>query len=186
MADFPVLDLSLSDAELAPRLRAVCVAHGFFYASNAVPADLLTAAFDASRALFALPLEQKRALLASAATANRGWTVLGEEVRSAVKQGRAGAGLVPEAAARSQRCADWPRRGQAEALPLSRRCLTPRSSALGTQKRGTTLDGRWRLTRKRLLCRFTGPTCGRLKPRCPGSGPLWRRTFRRAGRLATG
>ena len=57
-----------------------CEDVGFFYVErHGVDGALMDAAFAASRALFALPLESKLPLRATPARKNRGWTELGEE-----------------------------------------------------------------------------------------------------------
>ena len=71
-----------------PRKQA-CHEVGFFYVVNGgVDPALMDEAFAASKAFFDLPEAEKRALLATAASNNRGWTPLGEETLDPARQSR--------------------------------------------------------------------------------------------------
>ena len=55
-----MLDLSAPEADAADRVRAACTGAGIFYVrGHGVPQDLVDAAFDAHRRVFALPAEEK-------------------------------------------------------------------------------------------------------------------------------
>jgi isopenicillin N synthase-like dioxygenase len=78
----------LTPHALKPRAQA-CEQVGFFYVINGgVEPALMEEAFKASAALFELPAEVKRALLATPANNNRGWTPLGEETLDPARQSR--------------------------------------------------------------------------------------------------
>lgn len=85
MRSLPIIDISgLSASDPAARravgeaLREACLAHGFFYCTgHGVPAGLIAAAMEQSRALFDLPDAAKTALDKSRSPANRGYETLG-------------------------------------------------------------------------------------------------------------
>jgi len=81
--EVPVIDLAsfgTNEVEAAKAIRAACEKVGFFYlTSHGVAQTLVDAAFEQSRLYFALPLEEKMKMLASAATKNRGYTPMAEE-----------------------------------------------------------------------------------------------------------
>lgn len=66
MATVPVIDLGAGDEQqVAQALRHACEHVGFLYVSgHGVPGDLWEDEFRLNRALFALPIEDKRALMA--------------------------------------------------------------------------------------------------------------------------
>jgi len=73
-----VIDLSQGEEQVAAALKHACESVGFFYlAGHGVSEELMGRLFAANRALFGLPLEQKRAMTADAN--NRGWTPFREE-----------------------------------------------------------------------------------------------------------
>lgn len=90
-ASLPVIDVSaLSSADPAKRaavgeaLRAACLDKGFFYCSgHGIPQGLIDAAFAETRALFALPDEEKDRLDKSNSRANRGYETLGGQTLEA-------------------------------------------------------------------------------------------------------
>ena len=76
--EVPVIDMSAPAADAAARVRAACIDSGFFYVrDHGVPKELIDAAFDANRRLFALPVEEKMKLLADGNF--RGYTPMAEE-----------------------------------------------------------------------------------------------------------
>ncbi len=90
MATVPVIDLGAGDEQqVAQALRHACEHVGFLYVSgHGVPGDLWEDVFRLNRALFALPIEDKRALVAD--SNNRGWTPF-KEVRRSLQWSAAGA-----------------------------------------------------------------------------------------------
>ena len=90
-AAVPVLDLRLSEEELAPQLRSACESVGFFYVQHTGLEALQARALTESGRFFALPLAEKLALIATVETNNRGFTVLGEETLDPGSQSRGGA-----------------------------------------------------------------------------------------------
>jgi isopenicillin N synthase-like dioxygenase len=74
----PIIDVSAPEQDAATRVRAACIDSGFFYVSHhGVPEELVAAAFDANRRLFALPVGEKLKLLAD--KNYRGYTPMAEE-----------------------------------------------------------------------------------------------------------
>ncbi|KAG1675651.1 hypothetical protein FOA52_002360 [Chlamydomonas sp. UWO 241] len=85
MAKVPVVDMSLPEAEAAALVRAACTGPGFFYVSNhGVAPALVEGTFERSRALFALPLEEKQRMVQD--ENNRGWTPFQEETLDPANQ----------------------------------------------------------------------------------------------------
>ena len=87
MQDIPIIDVSpLRSAD--PAQRAACAAElgkvcrdiGFFYAAgHGIPPSVATGIFDAARAFFALPVDQKDELNYARSAHNRGYIGLGRE-----------------------------------------------------------------------------------------------------------
>lgn len=76
----PLIDLSLSPEQAAAALRAACTHSGFaVLANHGVEAAVIEAMFDASRRFFALPLEDKRTMLATENPNNRGYSPAHEQ-----------------------------------------------------------------------------------------------------------
>lgn len=74
----PVIDLSLPDSAAALLVRSACTSVGFFHISNhGVSQDFMDKTFSESRKLFALPLEEKKKVVAD--RNNRGWTPLQDQ-----------------------------------------------------------------------------------------------------------
>lgn len=79
-----MIDLAgLSSRHLAERqavadaMRAACLAHGFFYASgHGIPAGLVAAVMDETRAFFDLPEAEKQEVAKARSSCNRGWEPL--------------------------------------------------------------------------------------------------------------
>jgi isopenicillin N synthase-like dioxygenase len=82
--EIPIIDIGSADAPAA--IDRACRTTGFFtIAGHGIPSRLRTDVLDAARALFALPVERKRAVgLARGGTAWRGWFPLGDELTSGV------------------------------------------------------------------------------------------------------
>ena len=87
-AAIPVLDASLSDAELVPAVRDACRSFGFFVLTRHGCEEAQGDALRQSACLFSLPEDVKQSLAASPATNNRGWTRLGEETLDPSSQSR--------------------------------------------------------------------------------------------------
>lgn len=82
--NLPVIDLSLSQSQIASDISAACRAHGFFYVTNhAVPQALISKLDTLSRRFFALPEEEKlRWRMSQGGRAWRGYFVTGGELTS--------------------------------------------------------------------------------------------------------
>lgn len=81
-ASIPAIDLSSYETEsaAASEVRRACESVGFFYLQgHGVSTRALNEAFEYSRRFFALPIDQKRGILASLSTKNRGYTPMAEE-----------------------------------------------------------------------------------------------------------
>lgn len=76
----PIIDLSAPPAEAAAALRKACSESGFLVLANhGVPQEVVDAQCEASKRFFALPLEQKTALLATRDPNNRGYSPANEQ-----------------------------------------------------------------------------------------------------------
>lgn len=85
MAEVPIIDMGLPEEQAAEQVRLACSGPGFFYVRNhGVAAGLVEETFEQSRRLFALPLEEKRRLLAD--ENSRGWTPFEEETLDPANQ----------------------------------------------------------------------------------------------------
>ncbi|WIA38103.1 hypothetical protein OEZ86_001465 [Tetradesmus obliquus] len=83
----PLVDLSRDEAAAAQQVYAACSGPGFFYAANhGIPQELLSELFKQMRAAFALPEQDKMAMLAD--ENNRGYTPYAEETLDPAKQTR--------------------------------------------------------------------------------------------------
>lgn len=90
----PVIDFSGfrgdggdADRTIATRLRRACVAHGFFLLSgHGVDEPLRDAAFNAAKAFFDAPIEDKAAIAIEASPYHRGWYGEGGEILDARTQ----------------------------------------------------------------------------------------------------
>ena len=80
----PVIDISADPAQVAPRIEAACRESGFFYVTgHGVPEELIRRLDTASRAFFALPLDDKMEIaMARGGPAWRGFFPVGAELTS--------------------------------------------------------------------------------------------------------
>ncbi|KAG2482592.1 hypothetical protein HYH03_018476 [Edaphochlamys debaryana] len=81
----PLIDMSLPEPQAAAQVAAACARSGFFYVTHhGVPQELVDAVFEQQRAVFALPQEDKMALLQD--RNNRGYTPFREETLDPARQ----------------------------------------------------------------------------------------------------
>eukprot|EP01064_Diplonema_japonicum_P038740 TRINITY_DN9491_c0_g1_i1.p1 TRINITY_DN9491_c0_g1~~TRINITY_DN9491_c0_g1_i1.p1 ORF type:complete len:313 (+),score=62.80 TRINITY_DN9491_c0_g1_i1:540-1478(+) len=81
----PIIDLESPDA--ASAIKQACLSSGFFYVTNhGVPDAVIADMFAQSKAFFKLPVDVKEKVLATEATKNKGYTMMGEETLDTEKQ----------------------------------------------------------------------------------------------------